>query len=292
MIVLEREPLWKWTTLRAGGPADRLVFPESPEELAALMERRPFILGGGSNLLVADAGIRGDVVCLAKGFARVEIVERRGGMARVYAGAGARLARLAAACYRAGLTGMEFAHGIPGLVGGALIMNAGTGEGEMKDVVELVTVMERGGAQRGIAADECGFAYRGSALAARGVVTGAFLRLREGERETIRQKMRRLQRARMAAQPLDLPSAGSVFKNPPGESAWRLIAQAGLRGARVGGAQVSEKHANFIVNTGGATAKDVVALMETIERRVEETSGVTLEREIRLAGDFGADGAR
>jgi len=292
MIVLEREPLWKWTTLRIGGPADRLVFPESPEELSALVKARPFILGGGSNLLVADAGIRGGVACLAKGFARVEVVEHGGGSARVFAGAGARLSRLAAACYRAGLAGMEFAHGIPGLVGGALIMNAGTGEGEMKDVVERVTVMDRDGTERELAADECGFAYRASALASRGVVTGAMVRLRESDKETIRQKMRRLQRARMAAQPLDIPSAGSVFKNPPGQSAWRLIAQAGLRGARVGGALVSTMHANFIVNTGGATARDVVALMETIERRVKETSGVTLEREIRLAGDFGADGAR
>lgn len=281
-------PLSRFTTFRIGGPADRLVHPGSAEEVKALLSReeRVFILGGGSNILVSDAGVRGVTMRLAGCFADVEFSPGPGNTVVARAQAGVSLTRLSALAMRRGLSGLEFAHGIPGALGGALVMNAGTREGEMKDITVCVTAIGSGGIERRLTGGECGFAYRSSGFGEGDVIVECELALTPGDAGRIHEKMRRGWEARMASQPLDKPSAGSVFKNPPGDFAGRLIEAAGLKGYRVGGAMVSGKHANFIVNTGGARAGDALAVMKEAERRVYEMSGVRLEREIRLVGRF------
>jgi len=285
---LKNEPLRNKTTIRIGGPADTLVYPENKAQLAGWLKTGEvsFILGGGSNVLVADAGVRGVTLRLARGFSDVAITRRRDGTVTVVAQAGVGLTRLAGLLMKEAVAGFEFAHGIPGLLGGALVMNAGVKDGEMKDVVESVTAVAAGGSEKIIGRDDCGFAYRSSAFPRGAALVEATLRLRAGEREAIHEKMKRNQTERKTKQPLEYPSAGSVWKNPPGDHAGRLIEAAGLKGARVGGAEVSVKHANFIVNRGGATAAQVLALMNRVEKEVFDSSGVALEREIKLIGEF------
>jgi len=281
-------PLAPLTTFGIGGPADLLVYPESEQELARWLRSGDvsLVLGGGSNLLVSDKGVRGVVLCLSKMFKAVTFAPPSEGQVIVRAQAGAHLGRIVAEAYKRSLAGLEFAMGIPGTLGGALVMNAGAKDGEMKNVVEHVRVMKRDGQILEMNASDCGFEYRKSSFPEGSVILDCAIRLAEGDKEKIHEKMRSNQLARKASQPLDMQSAGSVFKNPAGDFAGRLIEAAGLKGVSIGGAMVSEKHANFIVNLGWAKASDVLAVMETVEKKVLETAGIRLEREIRLAGAF------
>jgi UDP-N-acetylmuramate dehydrogenase len=281
-------PLSRLTTFRVGGLADRLAHPRSVEEALAILsgDRPAFILGGGSNILVSDAGVRGMTMRMSKCLSEAEFLPGQGGTAIVRAQAGVSLTKLSGLAMRRGLSGLEFAHGIPGTLGGALVMNAGTREGEMKDIAVSVTAVTQDGALRRLTGKECEFSYRSSGFVDGSVIVECELALTRDAAARIHERMRKGWETRKASQPLDRPSAGSVFKNPAGDFAGRLIESAGLKGYRVGGAAVSAKHANFIVNTGGALASDVFSVIKEVERRVYEKSGVKLEREIKLVGQF------
>lgn len=286
--VEKNAPLSRFTTFRIGGPADRLVHPQNVMEAIAFLsgESRVFTLGGGSNILVSDAGVRGVTMRISKYLADVEFLPGAGGTEILRAQAGVSLTRLSGLAMRRGLSGLEFANGIPGTLGGALVMNAGTREGEMKDITVSVTAVTQDGALKRLTGGECGFSYRSSGFTDGYVIVECELALTRDDATRIRERMRKGWEARKKSQPLDKPSAGSVFKNPPGDFAGRLIELAELKGYCVGGAAVSAKHANFIVNIGGARASDVLSVMKEVERRVYETSGVKLEREIKLVGQF------
>ena len=278
----ENEPMKAHCSFRIGGPAELFAEPGSAEELRALLaflraRGVPVtVIGNGTNLLVHDEGIRGVVVRLGERFASV----RRDGDALI-ADAGVTLARLATAAKEQGLAGLEFAHGIPGSLGGAVMMNAGAYGGEMKDVVASVHYLDAGGEIRETA--EPGFSYRHSRFAGTGeVILGAAVRLTPDDPAAIHARMMELWAKRSASQPLDRPSAGSTFKRPAGGYAAAMIDGAGLRGLTVGGAQVSEKHAGFVINTGDASFADVTALMARIRAAVQEKYGVLLEPEVRI----------
>jgi UDP-N-acetylmuramate dehydrogenase len=277
------------TSIRVGGPADLLVRPEDPADLVALLAACSargvpvFCLGGGANLLVADAGIRGAVIRLP-----VDFGEESGDGERLVLSAGAPLSRLVQRAISLGLTGCSFAAGIPGTLGGAAAMNAGTRIGEMKDVVEQVEVATAEGL-RWIPAAELGFAYRTCRLPPGAVVTRVGFRLARGDVAAARAAMDADREHRRRTQPLTWPTWGSTFRNPPGDHAGRLIEAAGLKGHRVGNAQWSDLHANFVVNLGGATARDCLALVRLARERVRELSGVELELEVRLVGAFAPD---
>ena len=280
------EPMGRHTSFRIGGPARRMAFPASGEQLVLLLaeaERlgaRPLVIGNGTNLLCPDAGLDRLVIDTSAALSRVE----RAGPATVTAEAGASLARAADFACRQGLTGLEFAHGIPGTVGGAVCMNAGAYGGEMRQVVQAVTVLFPEEGIRTLSGGDLAFGYRRSFLTDRpdAVVLRAVFRLAPGDPDEIRQQMRELMERRRASQPLDLPSAGSTFKRPEGYFAGTLIDQCGLKGLTVGGAQVSEKHAGFIVNRGGATSADVRELIRQVQARVLDATGVRLEPEVRI----------
>ena len=282
------EPMKNHTTFRIGGPADCLAVPHTIDEAEKVIrscrqESVPcFIMGNGSNLLVSDQGFRGVVVQLYKEFAGIET---EGTLIR--AQAGASLARIAAEALRNGLEGFEFAAGIPGTLGGACIMNAGAYGGEMKDVLREVTVLTLEGERKIFHREELDMGYRTSRASREGaVVLEAVLQLKKGEESRIREKMEDLKERRISKQPLEYPSAGSTFKRPEGYFAGKLIQDAGLRGFRVGDAMVSEKHCGFVINCGNATAADVAELIRQIQEKVKETSGVTLEPEVRRLGEF------
>ena len=280
------EPMSRHTTFQIGGPADRFAAVETLPQLKALLQALesqglPYlVLGKGSNLLVSDKGIRGAVLLLSGEFKAVTLLED--GLVR--AGAGASLASVCRFAQEHSLTGLEFAHGIPGTLGGAVVMNAGAYGGEMVQVLTAVTYLDGAGEEHTLPAAACALTYRHSRFSDRPdwLVLEAELELRPGDGEAIRARMDELAAKRREKQPLEWPSGGSTFKRPEGHFAGALIEGAGLKGLRVGGAQVSEKHAGFIVNTGGATAADVLALVETIRARVREKYGVELELEIRV----------
>ena len=286
--VLVQEPMASHTTFRIGGPADYFVMPETVEELAAVLklckeEQMPyFILGNGSNLLVGDKGFRGVVIQLYKNFDGIQIEGTK-----VTAKAGAMLIRVAKESGKAGLTGLEFASGIPGTIGGAMVMNAGAYGGEMKDVVTAVTVLTKEGDIKILTGDEMNFRYRGSVVEDEGyIVLEAVMELKEGNLEEIQARIDELSIQRKTKQPIEYPSAGSTFKRPEGYFAGKLIQDAELRGYRVGGAQVSEKHCGFVINAGGATAADVMQLMQNVSDKVNAQFGVTLEPEVKRVGEF------
>ena len=286
--VLVQEPMASHTTFRIGGPADYFVMPETVEELAAVLklckeEQMPyFILGNGSNLLVGDKGFRGVVIQLYKNFDGIQIEGTK-----VTAKAGAMLIRVAKESGKAGLTGLEFASGIPGTIGGAMVMNAGAYGGEMKDVVTAVTVLTKEGDIKILTGDEMNFRYRGSVVEDEGyIVLEAVMELKEGNLEEIQARIDELSIQRKTKQPIEYPSAGSTFKRPEGYFAGKLIQDAELRGYRVGGAQVSEKHCGFVINAGGATAADVMQLMQDVSEKVNAQFGVTLEPEVKRVGEF------
>ena len=241
-----------------------------------------FILGNGSNLLVSDKGYQGVVVQLDRNLGEVRVEDTE-----IHASAGALLSTIAVAARRASLTGFEFAGGIPGTLGGAVVMNAGAYGGEMKDVLKRVTVMDQNGKIFEIPAEELELGYRTSVIKTAGyIVLDAVISLEKGDVEEIKALTRKLSEQRTSKQPLEYPSAGSTFKRPEGYFAGKLIMDSGLRGYRVGGAQVSEKHCGFVINAGDATAKDVCELMKHVTETVYEKFGVTLEPEVKFLGEF------
>lgn len=286
--VRQNEPMKNHTTFRVGGPARYFVCPENAQELAAVLDacRRAwepwFILGNGSNLLVSDQGFPGTVVDMGPGFASIGTEGER-----IRAGAGLLLSQIARKAYEAGLSGLEFAAGIPGSLGGGVVMNAGAYGSEMKDVLESVLVLDPEGRVVRIPAEELELGYRTSAVQKRNyVVLEAVFRLTPAPREDIRRKMDELAAARREKQPLEFPSAGSTFKRPQGYFAGKLIQDAGLRGFRIGDAQVSEKHCGFVINCGQASASDVMAVCRHVSDTVYRESGVKLELELKLLGNF------
>ena len=283
-----QEPMSKHTTFRIGGPADFYLCPHSTKEVQQAVqickeENLPyFILGNGSNLLVSDKGYRGVIIQLWKNFSDISV---KG--CCITAKAGALLSKVAAEALEAGLTGMEFASGIPGTIGGSVFMNAGAYGGEMKDIIKEVKVLDDQGEVRVLSNEEMKLGYRTSIVKEKGyTVLSAVLELKKGEPSVIRETMEDLKNRRTSKQPLDMPSAGSTFKRPEGYFAGKLIMDSGLRGFSVGGAQVSEKHCGFVVNKGGATAEDVTVLIREVQRRVKEKFGVELETEVRFLGEF------
>lgn len=286
--VQEKEPMSRHTTFRIGGPADYFAVPQTLNALTQLVclcreKGVPFyLLGNGSNLLVGDKGYRGVIIQVYKNLNQVTIQGER-----LTAQAGAMLSAIARKAWEHSLAGLEFASGIPGTLGGAVVMNAGAYGGEMKDVVSRVKILTGEGEVRDVPGDRMEFGYRTSRAQKNGdIVLEAELVLTPGDPEEIRGRMEELKEKRIAKQPLDLPSAGSTFKRPEGYFAGKLIMDAGLRGFSVGAAQVSEKHCGFVVNTGGATAAQVRELMRLVIQRVEEEFGVTLEPEVRMLGEF------
>jgi UDP-N-acetylmuramate dehydrogenase len=291
--VLLHEPMSRHTSFRIGGTADAMVFPADRQDLTTLLQevrRRdlPFVvIGGGTNLLVRDGGFRGIVICLDRLNAMNVVREYRsvgGAFAVVRAEAGVPLPKLLQFAVERGLAGLEFAAGIPGSVGGAVCMNAGTAQGELGDVVDTVTLVTTAGEPVIRGREEMAFSYRFSNVPAGHVVVEAKITLRLGSREEIKARIKELMVKRRARQPWGLPNAGSIFRNPQDEAAGRLIETAGLKGLTVGRAQISEKHANFIVNLGDATAADVLKLMEIVRTRVLEVHKVRLEPEIKIVG--------
>ena len=279
----ENEPMSAHTSFRTGGPADLFAEPETEAELislAALLRHagaRYFILGNGTNLLFDDAGYRGTVIKTAG----LDKMSRDGNT--VTAGAGVTLARLAVFARDVSLSGLEFAHGIPGSFGGGIVMNAGAYGGELRDAVTSVRCLGADGSIVEHTGEENGFAYRASRYQQSGeTVLGARLRLTPGDRDAVTAKMAELMARRAASQPLDKPSAGSTFKRPAQGYAAALIDEAGLKGYAIGGAQVSEKHAGFVINRGGATSADILALMDHIRETVLRRSGIELEPEVRI----------
>ena len=285
--VHKQEPMSRHTTFRIGGPAEYFVTPrmaQLPALLALCASHQvPYtLIGNGSNVLVGDGGIPGLVIEL---LAKQEKPRVEG--VRITAGAGVLLSRTAAAAAEAGLGGMEFAAGIPGTLGGAVVMNAGAYGGEMKDIIEQVTVLTRQGEERRLPVAELELGYRHSCMEERGyIITEITLHLEMKEQGMIRARMEELKAKRVEKQPLEYPSAGSTFKRPEGYYAGKLIMDAGLRGFQVGGAKVSEKHCGFVVNTGGATAADVCQLMREVADRVWRQFGVVLEPEVKRIGIF------
>ncbi|MCD7955012.1 MAG: UDP-N-acetylmuramate dehydrogenase [Lachnospiraceae bacterium] len=326
--VIRQELMSKHTTFRIGGPADYFAAPTTEEGICGIVRYcrswdYPFyVIGNGSNLLVADTGYRGLILQLYKNFSRIEILlgadqdpqdddasevtggqtvddmsetagletartAGKSGTSLIRAEAGAMLSVIARRAQEAGLTGFEFASGIPGTLGGAVVMNAGAYGGEMKQVLLSARVLTRDGEIREIPAEELMLGYRTSVIPANGwIVLGATIALRRGDPAAIRARMEELRERRVAKQPLDLPSAGSTFKRPEGYFAGKLIMDAHLKGYTVGGAQVSEKHCGFVVNRGGATAADVRRLIADVTAKVKADSGVTLEPEVKMLGEF------
>ena len=280
-----QEPLSRHTSFRTGGPAALMAFPRTPEELQLLLRSAaaegvtPYLLGAGTNVLAPDAGLQALVICLKDALTGI----RPEGQTGLQVFAGESLARTAVFAKNHALTGLEFAHGIPGTLGGGVYMNAGAYGGEICQICESVEVMDLNGNLSRLSNAEMAFSYRHSALENRtGIVVSADFALKKGNPEEIWAKMKDLIARRTASQPLDVPSAGSAFKRPTGGYAAALIEEAGLKGYQVGGAAISAKHAGFAVNLGGATAADVKALLSQVSEQVYQKSGIRLEPEVRI----------
>ena len=283
----DNEPMYKHTTFRVGGPVTLMALPRSVEELSTAVSLareagiEPFFLGRGSNLLVADRGAEAFLIKLAGGLDRLELL----GENSLYVGAGVTLAQAAVFALEHALTGLEFAHGIPGTLGGGVFMNAGAYDGELSQVISWADVLDETGRRFRLEGPDLELGYRTSVFSRKPwVVTGARLDLTPGDPAAIRARMEDLSHRRRSKQPLEFPSAGSTFKRPAGHFAGALIQEAGLKGVRVGGAQVSEKHAGFVVNTGGATSDDILSLIRLVRDTVLEKTGVLLEPEVRMLG--------
>ena len=285
--IFMEEPMKKHTTFRVGGPADVLVQPDETTLAAVLglcrQHNVPYsFIGNGSNLLVGDKGIRGVVIEMTEPMGNIEVQGTR-----ITAQAGAMLSKIANTAASNGLGGMEFAAGIPGSVGGAVVMNAGAYGGEMKDIIERVYVLDENGAQLELDRDALDLGYRHSCIPDKKyIVTKVVLELMPRDEAEIRSKMKELNEKRAEKQPLQYPSAGSTFKRPEGYFAGKLIMDAGLRGYQVGGAQVSEKHCGFVIYKGDATAADICQLMQDVADKVQAQFGVVLEPEVKMIGEF------
>jgi UDP-N-acetylmuramate dehydrogenase len=278
-------PLSKYTWFRTGGPADVVYRPKDAEDLAEFLRARPAdipvtVLGVGSNVLVRDGGIRGVVIRLGSAFAEIAIRDDE-----VSAGAGAQDLSVANACRDSGLAGLEFLSGIPGMIGGALRMNAGAYGREMRDVVVAVEALDEAGRLHRLSNEAMGFVYRACGVSKEWIFLRAVLRGEAGDPAAIAGRIAEIRAARESTQPTRGRTGGSTFKNPPGEKAWALIERAGCRGMRRGDAMVSEKHCNFLINTGSATACDIERLGEEVRRRVRAESGIDLEWEIQRIGE-------
>ena len=285
IVLRYNEPMDKHTSFRIGGPAEVMAFPKNTEELAeilkqsALMDTKPAILGAGTNVLAPDAGISGLVICLKDALDGMELLSGD----RIRVAAGVTMTRAAVFAANHGLSGMEFAHGIPGTVGGGVYMNAGAYGGEICQICESVDVMQPDGSVQTLTCEQMEFSYRHSRLEDDGgIVVSAVFALTPDQPDTIKDTMRQLMTKRSASQPLDLPSAGSAFKRPVGGYAAALIDQNGLKGFQVGGAGVSTKHAGFVVNLGGATAEDVKSVLKQVSDKVFDATGIRLEPEVRI----------
>ena len=285
IVLRYNEPMHKHTSFRIGGPAEVMAFPKNAEELAEILKKsdlldmKPVILGAGTNVLAPDEGIDGLVICLKDAMDGMELLDGN----RIRVAAGVTMTKAAVFAANHGLSGLEFAHGIPGTVGGGVYMNAGAYGGEICQVCQSVDVMTGNGDMQTLSCEEMEFSYRHSRLEDRGgIVVGAVFALTPMDPESIKQTMRQLMAKRSASQPLDLPSAGSAFKRPVGGYAAALIDQTGLKGFRVGGAGVSEKHAGFVVNLGEATAEDVKAVLAQVADKVFDATGIRLEPEVRI----------
>ena len=285
--IFMEEPMKKHTTFRVGGPADVLVQPDETALAAILALCRQYhvsysFIGNGSNLLVGDKGIRGVVIEMTDPMGNIEVDGTK-----ITAQAGAMLSKIANTAASNGLGGMEFAAGIPGSVGGAVVMNAGAYGGEMKDIIEKVYVLDENGAQMELDRDALDLGYRHSCIPEKKyIVTKVVLELVPRNEAEIRSEMKELNEKRAEKQPLQYPSAGSTFKRPEGYFAGKLIMDAGLRGYQVGGAQVSEKHCGFVINKGDATAADICQLMRDVSDKVQAQFGVVLEPEVKMIGEF------
>ncbi len=281
-------PMKEYTSFKAGGKAALLVIPESRDALVYALKLMTehqinhFVMGNGSDLLVKDGGYRGVIIRIGEAFREIEITGER-----VKAGGGALLSAVAREASEASLTGFEFASGIPGSVGGAVFMNAGAYDGEMSQVIEGAEIMAKDGSRiYGLKKDELQLSYRHSILQRTGdILLNATFLLEKGDQEKIKQRIKELTARRTEKQPLSYPSAGSFFKRPHNHFAGKLIQDAGLRGLKLGGAQVSTLHAGFIINHGDATAADIINLMEVVRSTVFEESGVLLEPEVRIIGE-------
>ena len=285
--ILKEEPMDKHTTFRAGGKADYLVMPSNEEQVRELVlllkkENVPYyVMGNGSNLLVRDQGFKGVIIQIARKMNQIRVEGET-----IYAQAGALLSKIAAQALGEGLTGFEFASGIPGTLGGAVMMNAGAYGGEMKQVIVNACVLTSADEIAVIPADLMELGYRTSVFAKnQDIVLSAQLKLEYGNEVVIREYMDELKEQRVSKQPLEYPSAGSTFKRPEGYFAGKLIQDAGLRGFQVGGAQVSEKHCGFVINKDHATATDILSLMEQVSDKVEAKFGVRLEPEVKIIGE-------
>ncbi len=286
--IICREPMRNHTTFRVGGEADLFLVPENEKEAAALLRlisdsREPhFVLGNGSNLLVSDSGYRGTIIWFDKQFSDISVNDDT-----IFASAGALLVKIAQMAFENGLTGMEFASGIPGTLGGGITMNAGAYGGELKDIVKSVRLFDYSTKEvEEKSGEEMDFSYRHSIVRQGGyAVLGATLKLEKGDKTLIGDRMEELRQLRTQKQPLEYASAGSTFKRPEGAFAGKLIEEAGLKGFRIGGAMVSEKHAGFVINTGDATAEDIITLIREIRKRVHADSGFWLEPEICMLGE-------
>ena len=285
--IFMEEPMKKHTTFRVGGPADVLVQPDETALAAILALCRQYhvsysFIGNGSNLLVGDKGIRGVVIEMTDPMGNIEVDGTK-----ITAQAGAMLSKIANTAASNGLGGMEFAAGIPGSVGGAVVMNAGAYGGEMKDIIEKVYVLDENGAQLELDRDALDLGYRHSCIPEKKyIVTKVVLELVPRNEAEIRSEMKELNEKRAEKQPLQYPSAGSTFKRPEGYFAGKLIMDTGLRGYQVGGAQVSEKHCGFVINKGDATAADICQLMRDVSDKVQAQFGVVLEPEVKMIGEF------
>ena len=287
LVVMQNEPMKKHTTFRIGGPADFYTEPDE-KQLSKLLGiakecgTEVTIIGNGSNLLVGDGGIRGLVIGIGKGLSKIEVSDNK-----ITAGAGAILAAVASKAAEASLGGMEFAAGIPGSIGGAVVMNAGAYGGEIKDIIVSATVLTPDGRIVELSKEELDLSYRHSCVLEKGyIVLAAQLELFTKPQEQIRAYMAELRSKRVEKQPLESPSAGSTFKRPEGYFAGKLVMDCGLRGYRVGDAQVSQKHCGFVINAGNATAADVLQLIKDVQERVMDQFGVQLEPEVKMIGEF------
>lgn len=285
IVIRYDEPVASHTSFRIGGPAAAMAFPKDAKELSAILKASkmldlsPVILGAGTNVLAPDEGMDRLIICLKDCMDGMELLEGD----RIRVAAGVTMARAAVFAANNSLGGMEFAHGIPGTVGGGVYMNAGAYGGEIKDICESVDVMTMDGELKTLTCEQMQFSYRHSVLEEDfAIVVSIVFKLTPGSRDEIRGKMQELMEKRKTSQPLDKPSAGSAFKRPVGGYAAALIDQAGLKGFQIGGAAVSTKHAGFVVNMGGATAADVKELLARVAQKVKEHSGITIEPEVRI----------
>ncbi len=298
--VLFDEPMSKYTSIRVGGPADALVYPKTIDELQQLVafskaNRLPItVVGAGSNLLVSDKGVRGIVINLSQGFNQVRVDSESQDLVELYVEAGVGLPRLVEFCTEHGMTGAEVLSGIPGNVGGALIMNAGTKDGDISQILKSVTFIDKDGRLLTKQKEFFSYNYRESHFPKNSIVLSTIVQLKPLATETIAGKIQKYRSYRLETQPLNIPSLGSVFRNPTEGTnkkdskkyfAGKLIEDSGLKNVRVGGARISQKHANWIVNEGGATAKDIQVLIGLVKDKVKEKFGVRLETEVRIVGE-------